>query len=553
MRFNGAEITVKLLERHGINVVAGIPGGSNLPIYDALYSSSIKHILVRHEQAAGFVAQGIARSTGKAAVCIATSGPGVTNLITSIADAKLDSIPVVAITGQVAYSSVGSDAFQEVDAYGLTLPIVKHSFLVRDVSELLTVIPEAFSIAQSGRPGPVLIDIPKDVQLAQFEFESWPENMPLEKDPEVNFLEIVKAADMINKAKKPVLFIGGGAVNSDASSAIHDLAVISSIPVVSTLMGLGCFPAGDPLNLGIVGMHGAQYTNIIMEEADLVIALGVRFDERSAGDASRFCENASIIHIDIDPAEINKIKPTHLSIVGDIKKSLERINTLVNEDHREDWIGKVNGLKEMYPFVISNPEDKAHPVNFIIKVSEHAPKDSIITTDVGQHQMWTAQAYPFSYDRQLLTSGGLGTMGFGLPAAIGAALANPDKQVMCFSGDGSILMNLQELATLADLELNIKLFILNNGHLGLVRQLQELFYKEHYYSTRFIKNPDFKTIAAGFGIDSINLDNPDEFDERLGEIFSSDKPFVINVPVDYRENVLPIVPPGSANYEMIGV
>jgi len=552
---NGAQLLIKLLEHQGIDIIAGIPGGANLPIYDALYESSIRHILVRHEQAAGFFAQGISRTTGKAAVCFATSGPGATNALTAIADAKLDSIPVVAITGQVSYSLVGTDAFQEVDTYGLTLPITKHNFLVRDVMELFEVIPEAFRIAVSGRPGPVVVDIPKDVQLQTVNLSELPDIFILEEEDiedKETLNTIEKAARMINESKRPVLYIGGGVINADASQIITEIAEKSSIPVTCTLMGLGAFSPENPLYLGMLGMHGARYTNFLLDETDLLIALGVRFDDRATGKVESFCPNASIIHFDIDNAEINKVKKAHINIVGGLKPILNKLAPLIKANERKEWIGKLNDLKEKHPFVMPPETDLFHPLTIIRELGNILSEDDIVATDVGQHQMWTAQGYPVRKPRTFLTSGGLGTMGFGLPTAIGAAVANPDKRVVCISGDGSILMNIQEFATLADLQPDLKVIIMNNGYLGLVRQQQEMIYNKHYIASKFDSSPDFAAIAKGFGIKGVRIGTDENPIEVIRKCISEPGPCVIDVPVRSEENVVPIVPPGKANYEMIG-
>jgi acetolactate synthase-1/2/3 large subunit len=552
MKYSGAEIIIKMLEMRGIQIISGIPGGANLPLYNALYKSKIRHILVRHEQGAGFIAQGMARSTGKPAVCFATSGPGATNLITAIADAKLDSIPIIAITGQVPTSLMGTDAFQEADIYGMTIPITKHNFLVRDASELIPVINQAFTIATEGRPGPVLIDVPKDVQMQTLEIENFSIPESSRKDAIIESDTIAKAAEMINKSKQPVLYIGGGIVHAVAYREVIAVAEKNSIPVTSTLMGLGCMPDNHPLFIGMLGMHGARYTNHILEEADLLIGLGVRFDDRATGNVSRFCPNAAILHIDIDPAELNKIKTATLGITGNVKEILGKIQLLLEDNKRSTWQSKVRQLKKEQPFTFPQHKDVFHPLNLIRTIGSLAPEDAIITTDVGQHQMWVAQVYPFSHPRTLLTSGGLGTMGFGLPAAIGAALANPTRKIVCFTGDGSILMNIQELATLAELKLNITIVLLNNGHLGLVRQQQELFYSGNYIASKFDKGPDFSLIAKGFGIDSFDLSNIIDPESALQDALSMNKPCFINVPIDYKELVTPMVPPGKANIEMIG-
>lgn len=559
MKYSGAEIIVKLLEEEGIEKISGIPGGANLPLYNALSKSNkIQHILARHEQGAGFIAQGIARTTGKVGVCLATSGPGVTNLLSAIADAKLDSIPIVAITGQVSSSFLGSDAFQEVDTCGLAIPITKHNFFVRSAEELLHIIPEAFKIAESGRPGPVVVDIPRDVQMTEVEIEDWPiknkkSQIITNKNTEsVDIEDIEKIAKVINESKRPILYIGGGILQAKAHELLYKFAKKNNIPVASTLMGLGCFPSQDSLYLGMLGMHGASHTNLVLNETDLLIALGVRFDDRATGNIAKFCPDASIIHVDIDPAELNKNKAANFSVVGDIAIVLEGLLPLINLDHREQWISQVNKIKKENPLYMAEKKGFYHPLNFIREVGTIVNTDTIVTTDVGQHQMWVAQAYPFEKPRKLLTSGGLGTMGFGLPTAIGAALANPDKKVICISGDGSFLMNIQELATLADLNLNITVIILNNGCLGMVRQQQEFFFEKNYMASRFISNPDFASIANAFGVKGYDFTNVKEPVELLKGILSTSAPSVINVPIDFKENVLPIVPPGAANHQMIG-
>ncbi len=552
MKYNGAEIIVKLLEREGITKIAGIPGGANLPIYDALYKSRIEHVLARHEQGAGFIAQGMARVTGKAAVCLATSGPGATNLITAIADARLDSIPIIVLTGQVSTSLLGTDAFQEVDTYGLTLPITKHNFLVRSAKELIKVIPEAFKIAESGRPGPVAIDIPKDVQLEEVEINEWPKAVKKEKFHSLDNGRIRRAAGMINESEKPLLYIGGGIIHSNACRELYELAKKNSIPVASTLMGLGSFPSDDPLYLGMLGMHGARFTNLVINEADLLLALGVRFDDRATGNIKKFCPRAKIIHIDIDRAEIDKIKKAHFSITADIGAALKGLIPYINSDRRRRWLVRIKEIKKRYPFIMTKSQNPLHPVNLIRNMSGMVTPETIIVTDVGQHQMWAAQVYPFKKPRTWLTSGGLGTMGFGLPAAIGAALECPDKRIICISGDGSFLMNIQELATLADLNLKVTIIIINNGHLGLVRQQQELFYGGRYIGSKFKTNPDFTGIARDFGIQGYDLAKTGEPMRILSRALAEDGPGLINVPIHYAEKVMPIVPPGAGNYEMIG-
>ncbi|MCX7047531.1 MAG: biosynthetic-type acetolactate synthase large subunit [Candidatus Sumerlaeota bacterium] len=551
MKKRGAQIITQLLERQGVRTISGIPGGANLPLYDALRDSSIRHILVRHEQGGGFIAQGMARVTGRAAVCLATSGPGATNLLTAIADAKLDSVPLVAITGQVPRAMIGTDAFQEVDTYGLTLPITKHNFLVRSAGELLEVIPLAFELAESGRPGPVAVDVPKDVQTQEIEFDAWPEPWggptPAPCDP--NQIPLMGA--MMREARRPVLCLGGGVIASNASDLAREFARKHSLPVVATLMGLGAFPSDDPLYLGMLGMHGAPYTNHVLEEADLLIAIGSRFDDRATGKATEFCKHARIIHVDVDRSEINKIKRVDLDIVCDAGEALRAALAGIEPVERSGWLRRVAELKNEHPFEAPESGDSLHPINLIRALGGMLEPDAIISTDVGQHQMWVAQAYPFRRPRTLLTSGGLGTMGFGLPAAIGAALAEPARRVVCISGDGSILMNIQELATLAELGLNVTTIIFNNNHLGLVRQQQELFYGRRYHASRFHALPDFAAIAKGFGVRGYDLGETDDPMEMLNEALSGQGPCVINAPIAHEENVLPMVPPGAANREMI--
>ncbi|GAB4320141.1 MAG: acetolactate synthase large subunit [Candidatus Sumerlaeia bacterium] len=553
MKLTGSEIIVRLLERQGIEWVAGIPGGANLPLYDALAESRIRHVLARHEQGAGFIAHGLARATGQAAVCLGTSGPGATNLLTAIADARLDSIPIVAITGQVPTSLIGTDAFQEVDTYGLTLPVTKHNFLVRRAAELLDVIPRAFAVALSGRPGPVAIDVPKDVQRDSVEVIEWPE--PGRPDPPASIPSALldKLAEMIHRARRPIFYIGGGVISSPgAADAVRIAARRNGIPVTSSLMGLGAFPSDDPLFLGMLGMHGARFTNYALDEADLLIAVGVRFDDRATGKAEEFCRHAAIAHIDVDPSEIGKIKAANLAITGDAGEVLRGLLARLQSDERREWNDRICRLRRDFPLPSPPAGRTLHPLNFLRRLAAFLPPETIITSDVGQHQMWVAQVYPFERPRTWLTSGGLGTMGFGLPAAIGAALARADRPVVCISGDGSFLMNLQELATLAELQLAVKIVLMNNGALGLVRQQQELFYGERYFASRFSANPDFCAIARGFGLPTFDLNETNDPYRQLQRALERPGPAFIHLPVPPHENVLPMVPPGAANRNMIG-
>ncbi len=549
----GAQITIRLLERQGVRIIAGIPGGANLPLYDALSQSArIHHVLARHEQGAGFIAQGMARVTGRPQVFFATSGPGATNTLTAIADAKLDSVPCICITGQVPKALIGTDAFQEVDTYGLSIPITKHNFLVRSAAELFDVVPEAFRIAASRRPGPVLIDLPKDVQCELVEFDTWPE--PAQPDPPPAFdpADIVRAAELINAAKRPILYLGGGVIQSEAAPLVARLAEKCSIPVTMTLMGLGAMPTDHPYVIGMLGMHAARYTNLALEECDLLIAAGARFDDRATGKAAEFCPAADIIHIDIDQTELDKIKTAHVGILGDVREVLEALLPLVEEAQRRDWLDFVSDLKAKHPLLVPATGSLRNPHELIARTAALLDDETIITTDVGQHQMWTAQMYPFRRPRQWLTSGGLGTMGFGLPAAIGAALACPDRRVVCFSGDGSLMMNIQEMATAVEQNVNVKIILMNNNSLGLVRQQQRLFYEERVFACQYQAQVDFVKIAEGFGMTAFDLASSKEPVKTLTNALQEEGPCLIHAAISGNENVFPMVPPGAANKTMIG-
>ena len=552
-RFTGAQIIIRLLERQGVRLLSGIPGGANLPMYDALSQSRlIRHVLARHEQGAGFIAQGMARITGVPEVCFATSGPGATNVLTAIADAKLDSIPLVCITGQVPQALIGTDAFQEVDTYGLSVPITKHNFLVRSAGELLSVIPEAFLIAASGRPGPVLIDVPKDVQNQSIDVDTWPEPGARTSDDAVDDDDINAALKMIAAAKKPIFYVGGGAIQSGAGGLIRALSESNDIPVTMTLMGLGAIPTEHDRSLGMLGMHAARYTNILLEECDLLIAAGVRFDDRATGRVSAFCPNANVIHVDIDPSELHKIKRAHLGLVGDVRAFMERLSARMNGQRRPAWISRVAELKAQLPLAMPGADDPGQPYGLLRAVARMAGDNAIVTTDVGQHQMWAAQAYPINRPRRWLTSGGLGTMGFGLPAAIGAALADPTATVVCITGDGSFQMNIQELATLAEENLNVKIVLMNNNSLGLVHQQQDLFYGNRVFAADYRKKVDFLKIAEGFGVPGYDLGTAKDPEAMLRHAFSESGPCLIHAPIDASEKVFPMVPPGAANRDMIG-
>ncbi|EBH4570957.1 biosynthetic-type acetolactate synthase large subunit [Salmonella enterica] len=561
-RFTGAEFIVHFLERQGIRIVTGIPGGSILPVYDALsQSTQIRHILARHEQGAGFIAQGMARTEGKPAVCMACSGPGATNLVTAIADARLDSIPLICITGQVPASMIGTDAFQEVDTYGISIPITKHNYLVRNINELPQVMSDAFRLAQSGRPGPVWIDVPKDVQTATIELDALPSPAEKSPPPEFSAESIREAAAMINAAKRPVLYLGGGVIN--APTRVRELAEKAQLPTTMTLMALGMLPKAHPLSLGMLpkahplslgmlGMHGARSTNFILQEADLLIVLGARFDDRAIGKTEQFCPNAKIIHVDIDRAELGKIKQPHVAIQADVDDVLAQLIPHIEAQPREAWHQLVADLQQEFPCSIPQENNPLSHYGLINAVAACVDDNAIITTDVGQHQMWTAQAYPLNRPRQWLTSGGLGTMGFGLPAAIGAALANPGNKVLCFSGDGSLMMNIQEMATASENQLDVKIILMNNDALGLVHQQQSLFYKQGVFAATYPGSINFMQIAAGFGLDTCDLNNEADPQAALQAIIRRPGPALIHVRIDAEEKVYPMVPPGAANTEMVG-
>ena len=587
MKKNGAQIIVELLERYGIGTVAGIPGGSILPLYDELSRSSIRHILVRQEQAGGFIAQGIARTTGRPAVCLATSGPGAMNLLTAIADARSDSIPVIAITGQVNTYLIGTDAFQEADTFGLSFPITKHSIMVKSPAELLTAVPEAFAIAVNGRPGPVLIDVPRDVQLAECEFDAYPDVsdfcgtdescVRFHTKPEAMPAVLEAAAALIAAARRPVLYLGGGCNSPQAAQSAAAFLKQCRMPAVCSLMGLGCVPADSGDFAGMVGMHGSYAANAAMHGSDLVIAAGARFDDRATGSVPCFCPDAKIIHIDIDAAEVNKILPAAVSIVAKAEGVLPELARILSERKAEQCAATEGAKREWADSVAAERKQtasdscgspaeggkrtdfagSANPRTFIRSVPQLAeragtPEGSIIvTTDVGQHQMWAAQYYPVKRPRTFLTSGSLGTMGFGLPAAIGAALANPDKRVVCFSGDGSIMMNIQELATLAELNLAVTVIVFENGTLGMVYQQQKYLFNKTYSACEFQASPDLLKIAEGFGIEAADADADPGWYKRAFDPERGRKPFFVRVRIDPEEDVLPFVPGGKANIDSI--
>ncbi|MGD9155456.1 MAG: biosynthetic-type acetolactate synthase large subunit [Bacillota bacterium] len=553
MKINGAQILIASLEQEGVEVIFGYPGGQVIPVYDALYDAKIRNIVVRHEQGAVHAAEGYARSTGKTGVCLATSGPGATNLVTGIADAYMDSIPLVAITGQVPTALLGGDSFQEADITGITIPITKHNYLVKDVADLPRVVKEAFYIASTGRSGPVLIDLPKDINLQTAKFE-YPEtiDLPGYKPNYIgNARQIKEAAAALQKAERPVLYVGGGAVSSEANEELRRLAEKLEIPVTTTLMGLTAFPAGHPLHLGMLGMHGTAAANFAVCEADLLIAVGARFDDRVTGKLERFAPQAEVIHIDIDPAEIGKNVPVKIPIVGDVKSVLEMLLDRVKAKANPKWLERIAVWKREHPLHYETVGLK--PQRVIEELYRLTAGEAIICTEVGQHQMWTAQFYPFTRPRSLVTSGGLGTMGFGFPAAIGAQVGNPDRVVIDIAGDGSFQMNIQELGTAVANRISVKVIILNNFYLGMVRQWQEFFCNKRYSGTVLDTNPDFVKIAEAYGAAGFRIERAEDLTAMLRQALATPGPVVVDCRVDREENVLPMVPSGGPIDVMIGV
>jgi acetolactate synthase-1/2/3 large subunit len=550
----GAKILVESLQREGVEIIFGYPGGVVLPIYDELYNSSLRHILVRHEQAAAHAADGYARASGRVGVCLATSGPGACNLVTGIATAYMDSIPIVALTGQVPTSLLGNDAFQESDITGITMPITKHNYLVKNTADLGRVVKEAFYIAGTGRPGPVLIDIPKDVSTNSVKTSQVPDKVTLRGyNPTYrgHKRQIEKALQMIAVAERPVIYAGGGVISSNASAELVDFATRLGIPITTTLMGIGCIPCDHPLNLGMLGMHGTEYANFAITESDLLFSIGVRFDDRVTGKVDTFAPHAKIIHIDIDPAEIGKNKRIDVPIVGDVKAVLQdMLLTLKKNGLTDAWLKKIKHWRQHHP--LKCPDDgRLHPQFVIRQMSDLLAGDAIIVSEVGQNQMWTAQHYCFKNPRTWITSGGLGTMGYGLPAAMGAHFARPDLPVFDVAGDGSIQMNIQEFGTIAHNKIPVKIAILNNRFLGMVRQWQELFYDRRYSYTE-LPPVEFVKIANAYGIEGVKVEMPEDVMPALKAALDCDGPFVMDFRIEREENVFPMVPAGAAINEMIG-
>ncbi|WP_406685814.1 acetolactate synthase large subunit [Rossellomorea vietnamensis] len=553
---NGADMLMKALKEEKVEILFGYPGGAVLPIYDALYKAPIKHVLARHEQGAIHAAEGYARVSGKPGVVIATSGPGATNLVTGIADAMMDSLPLVVFTGQVASGVIGTDAFQEADVVGITMPITKHNYQVRDIKDLPRIVKEAFHIASTGRPGPVLVDIPKDLTLEQaYPVHEVEMDLPgYQPNFYPNPLQIKKLVDAIKVSKQPVILAGAGVLHGKATEELKAFAEQYDIPVVHTLLGLGGFPADHTLFLGMAGMHGCYASNMAIHECDLLINIGARFDDRLTGNLATFAPSAKVVHIDIDPAEIGKNVETQIPIVADAKQALARL--LQHELEKPDfdrWHQHLTSYKKEYPFWYNQAHDVLSPQRLIEQVYEMTNGEAVVTTDVGQHQMWAAQYYSFKKPNNWVTSGGLGTMGFGFPAAIGAQLANPDSTVVAFVGDGGFQMTLQELVLLKELNLPVKVVLLNNGTLGMVRQWQETFFEERYSQSVFSTQPDFVKLAESYGIKGYKVQTQEEVDSVLKEALTSDEPVLIDCWVNPKENVYPMVAPGKGLHEMLGV
>ena len=551
---------MECLKAEGVDVVFGLPGGANLPTYDAFVDAGIRHILVRHEAGGGHAAEGYAKATGKVGVAFATSGPGATNLLTPITDAMMDSVPVVFITGQVRTDLLGTDGFQEADTIGITMPVVKHSVMIQNPQELPRAIHEAFQLARTGRPGPVLVDIPQDLSRADINYEPVLDVRLPGYQPRVegNQKQIRQAAKALAAAQRPVIYAGGGVVNANASRELRDFVTSDRFPITCTLMGLGAFPAPHPQWLGMLGMHGTRPANYAMDEADLICAVGARFDDRITGKLSEFAPRAKFIHIDVDPAEISKNVPAHIPIVGDAKHVLAKLAVEYREigadtARLDAWLSRIDAWKAKYPLGYEDTTDAEIKPQFMIRALwEATGGDAVVTSDVGQHQMWAAQYYDFPEPRRWINSGGLGTMGFGLPAAMGAAVGQPEKLVCCIAGDGSVQMNAQELATCAENKIPIKVFIMNNGFLGMVRQWQELFWDGRYSHVDMGQFPDFVKLAEAYGVTGMRFTDKTTLVEDMKRAIATDGPVLVDVRVTREENTYPMIPAGHAAREMVG-
>lgn len=543
---NGAQWVVHALRAQGVETVFGYPGGAIMPIYDALYDGGVEHLLCRHEQGAVMAAIGYARATGKTGVCMATSGPGATNLITGLADALLDSVPVVAITGQVASPFIGTDAFQEVDVLGLSLACTKHSFLVQSLEELPRVMAEAFEVASSGRPGPVLVDIPKDIQVALGELE--PHFSTVRSDDAFPHAAVEEARQMLAQAKQPMLYVGGGVGMAQAVPALREFIAITQMPATCTLKGLGAVDADYPYYLGMLGMHGTKAANLAVQACDLLIAVGARFDDRVTGKLNTFAPNAKVIHMDIDPAEMNKLRQAHVALQGDLNALLPALQQPLDINA---WRQHTADMRAEHAWRYDHPGEAIYAPLLLKQLSDRKPANSVVTTDVGQHQMWSAQHMTYTRPENFITSSGLGTMGFGLPAAVGAQVARPNDTVICISGDGSFMMNVQELGTVKRKQLPLKIVLLDNQRLGMVRQWQQLFFQERYSETTLTDNPDFLTLASAFGIPGQHITRKDQVEAALDTMLNSEGPYLLHVSIEELENVWPLVPPGASNSQMM--
>jgi len=551
---------IECLKAEGVEVVFGLPGGANLPTYDAFYDGGIKHILVRHEQGGGHAAEGYAKATGKVGVALGTSGPGATNLVTAITDAMMDSVPTVFLTGQVRTELLGTDGFQEADTIGITMPIVKHSFMIQHPLELPRTLHEAFHIARSGRPGPVVVDIPQDLSRADIAYEPVDDlHLPgYQPTTEGNQKQIRLAAKALANSRRPVIYAGGGVVNANAAAELTELVASDRFPCTCTLMALGAFPASQGQWLGMLGMHGTRAANYAMDEADLICAVGARFDDRITGKLSEFAPRAKFIHIDVDPAEISKNVPAHIPIVGDAKNILPRLvaeyRALETDASRlEEWWGRIEQWRKRYPLTYEDSTDaEIKPQRMVQALYEATGGDCILTSDVGQHQMWAAQYFAFEQPRRWINSGGLGTMGFGLPAAMGAQVGCPDQVVCCLAGDGSVQMNIQELATCTEYGIPIKVFVMNNGYLGMVRQWQELFWDKRYSHVDMGQWPDFVRLAEAYGATGMRLDDKTTLVEGMKEALAKEGPVVVDVRVTREENCYPMIPAGQPARNMVG-
>ena len=551
---------MECLKAEGVEHVFGIPGGANLPTYDALYDAGVRHIQCRHEQGAGHAAEGYAKASGRVGVALATSGPGATNLITPITDAMMDSVPTVFITGQVRTDLLGTDGFQEADIHGMTMPVVKHSLMIQDPRDIPRAIHEAFHVARTGRPGPVVVDIPQDLSRADIQYEPVTDvQLPgYQPTTQGNVKQIRLAAKALANARRPVIYAGGGVVNADAAKELAELALSDRFPVTCTLMGLGAFPAPHEQWIGMLGMHGTRAANYSMDEADLICAIGARFDDRITGKLSEFAPRAKFIHIDIDPAEISKNVPAHIPIVGDAKKILPKLTAeyraLETDDARLDgWWDRIRGWQEKYPLRYDDSEDsEIKPQRMVEAMWEVTGGNAIVTSDVGQHQMWAAQYYHFPRPRRWINSGGLGTMGFGLPSALGAKAACPDDDVVCLAGDGSLIMTCQELATCVTENIPVKVFLMNNGYLGMVRQWQELFWDKRYSSVDMGASPDWVKLAEAFGATGMRITHKDELVDGMKTALETDGTVLVDVRVTKEENCYPMIPAGQAARDMVG-